>query len=233
MRFKGVLAALALASVAATALIGAASARTARGQVGLPEVAGLRTQATYRKIVVSWKQPTYVGYDHIAIWEVIDDGTPFKIYTGKDTSITVNDVDNSRDYLFHVVTVDATNHLSLGNNVEVDPSTLLTAPEEGETVEAPPRLVWQAVPGAKFYNVQLYQNGVKLLSSWPRTRYLKLRPNWRFANHRRALRPGRFHWYVWPAFGTRAAPQYGSQLGASDFIVPGNACTAALDGAKC
>jgi hypothetical protein len=223
----------AVATVVAALAVVASAFAAAGDAVTPPDVKGLTAAPAYKRISVSWKQPTYAGYDHVAIWEVIDDGTPFKIYTGKDTSITVNDVDNSRDYLFHVVTVDATNHLSLGNNVEVDPSTLLTAPEEGETVEAPPRLVWQAVPGAKFYNVQLYQNGVKLLSSWPRTRYLKLRPNWRFANHRRALRPGRFHWYVWPAFGTRAAPQYGSQLGASDFIVPGNACTAALDGAKC
>ena len=107
------------------------------------------------------------------------------------------------------------------------------APAVGETVQAPPLLRWARVPGARFYNVQLYQNGQKLLSSWPRTRYLQLRANWRFAGHRRALRPGRIHWYVWPAFGTRTNPQYGSQLGASAFKVPGNACTASLESERC
>ena len=46
-------------------------------------------------------------------------------------------------------------------------STALLAPATGSVVKAPPLLRWKAVKGATFYNVQLYRNGRKLLSTWP------------------------------------------------------------------
>ena len=225
-----------LAGVAAVvgALAVVASALAAAGDsVVPPDVQGLAAAPSYKRVTVTWQRPTYAGYDHVAVWEVIDDGTPVKVYTGTATSYTDTKVDNTRPYQFHVTTVDTTNHYSVGENVEIRPWMLLTAPANGVQVQAPPLLRWARVPGARFYNVQLYQNGQKLLSSWPQGRSLQLRANWRFNGRRHALRPGRIHWYVWPAFGTRTNPQYGAQLGASAFLVPGNACTASLQSSNC
>lgn len=225
---------LAGTAVVVAALAVVASALGAAGDsIVPPDVRGLRAAPSYKHVTVTWRRPTYAGYDHVEIWEVIDDGTPVRVYVGKARSYTDPAVDNTKPYQFHVTTVDSANHYSVGDNVEIRPWTLLTAPAYGVQIDAPPLLRWARVPGARFYNVQLYQSGQKLLSSWPRGRSLQLRPNWHFNGRRRALRPGRIHWFVWPAFGTRANPQYGAQLGASAFVVPGNACTASLQSPSC
>jgi hypothetical protein len=216
----------------AAALLGEAAPAANRAIV-VPDVAGLRAQVSYHRIQVSWQQPTYAGYDHVAIWEVINDGVPVKVYTGTDTSFTTTDVDHTQHYQFHVVTIDQGGQYSEGDNVDIATSALLLAPAEGASIQKPPRLTWALVPGASFYNVQLYQNGVKLLSSWPRARHLQLGRSWSFAGKHHSLRPGRVHWYIWPAFGSRGDPQYGTQMGASSFIVPGSACTSSLAASNC
>ena len=36
---------------------------------------------------------------------------------------------------------------------------------------------------------------------------------------RYGLRPGVYHWYVWPGYGRLAANRYGGRLGGSTFVV--------------
>jgi hypothetical protein len=98
-------------------------------------------------------------------------------------------------------------------------STSLLAPAAGSSVKAPPLLRWKVVKGATFYNVQLYRNGLKLLSTWPGAAKLKLKRTWTYAGKRRRLEPGLYTWYVWGARGTRAKPVYGKVLGSSTFSV--------------
>src|SRR5436305_1691913 len=225
---------VAVAALSGALLVGAAiSSRAMATAPVVPEASDVQLHGSYGSMTVSWRPPATASFDHVTIWEVIDDGTPFVVYRGTGTSATFTGIDNSKDYLLHVVVFTKDGLLSAGTNVELSPDTFLFAPEDGLLVPAPPRLTWAAVPGARFYNVQLYQHGEKLFSSWPRVRHLQLRGAWRFGGHRRALHPGRIHWYVWPAFGTRADPQYGKPLGASAFIVPGSACKASLQSETC
>ena len=98
-------------------------------------------------------------------------------------------------------------------------STSLLAPVAGAVVKAPPLLRWKAVKGATFYNVQVYRNGRKLLSTWPGAAKLKLKRTWTYAGKRYRLQPGVYKWYVWGARGTRAKPVYGNVLGSSTFSV--------------
>ena len=98
-------------------------------------------------------------------------------------------------------------------------STSLLAPAAGAVVKAPPMLRWKAVKGATFYNVQLYRNGRKLLSTWPGAAKLKLARTWTYGGKRYRLEPGVYNWYVWGARGTRAKPVYGKVLGSSTFTV--------------
>ena len=86
-------------------------------------------------------------------------------------------------------------------------------------MKAPPLLRWKAVKGATFYNVQLYRNGRKLLSTWPGAAKLKLARTWTYGGKRYRLEPGLYTWYVWGARGTRAKPVYGKVLGSSTFSV--------------
>jgi len=76
------------------------------------------------------------------------------------------------------------------------------------------------VRGARYYNVQLFRDGRKILSTWPREPRLRLPSTWRFAGARRALDPGRYRWYVWPGFGDRTLRRFGRRLGARSFVVP-------------
>jgi hypothetical protein len=86
-------------------------------------------------------------------------------------------------------------------------------------VTQPPLLVWRAVKRARFYNVQVYRKGVKILSIWPARARLKLHKRWRYNGKAFRLRSGSYTWLVWPAFGTRKTPRYGALLGQSTFKV--------------
>lgn len=95
----------------------------------------------------------------------------------------------------------------------------LFAPPARAVITGPTTLAWRAVARARFYNVQVYRNGRKILSAWPtRPRFL-LRRSWRHEGRTFRLRPGVYTWLVWPAFGTKAVPGYGRLLGRSSFRV--------------
>ena len=98
-------------------------------------------------------------------------------------------------------------------------STSLLAPVAGAVVKVPPLLRWKPVAKASFYNVQLYRNGRKVLSTWPGAAKLKLKRTWTYAGKRYRLQSGVYSWYVWGARGTRAKPVYGKVLGSSTFTV--------------
>ena len=98
-------------------------------------------------------------------------------------------------------------------------STSLLAPAAGAVVKVPPLLRWKPVAKASFYNVQLYRNGRKVLSTWPGAAKLKLKRTWTYAGKRYRLQPGVYKWFVWGARGTRAKPVSGSVLGSSTFTV--------------
>jgi hypothetical protein len=98
-------------------------------------------------------------------------------------------------------------------------ATALLSPPPGARVPGPPLLAWRAVRRATFYNVQLYRNGRKILTTWPNRPRVALRRSWRHNGRTFRLRPGVYTWLVWPAFGTRAVPRYGRLLGQSSFRV--------------
>ena len=90
----------------------------------------------------------------------------------------------------------------------------LLVPASGRTVQAPPVLDWVRVPNAGRYNIQLWNDGRKILSRWPRRTRLDLDRTWRYAGNVRALRRGEtYTWYVWPRFSSG----YGQLLGQSRF----------------
>lgn len=95
----------------------------------------------------------------------------------------------------------------------------LYSPAAGTVVRAPPLLRWKPVAKAAFYNVQLYRNGVKVLSTWPSAARLRLAKTWTYGGKKQRFGPGNYRWYVWGARGTRAKPIYGSVLGSSTFTV--------------
>ena len=95
----------------------------------------------------------------------------------------------------------------------------LTRPADEARMSAPPALVWATVPGATYYNVQLFRGNRKVLSVWPRRARFQLRTAWRFGGSSHRLTPGRYHWYVWPGFGRVSASRYGKRVASRDFVL--------------
>jgi hypothetical protein len=80
-----------------------------------------------------------------------------------------------------------------------------------------PLLRWRRVRGADYYNVQLFRDGRKILSAWPRHARLQLKPSWTFRGHRYHLTGARYRWYVWPGYGSRGNERYGRMIRTATF----------------
>jgi hypothetical protein len=83
----------------------------------------------------------------------------------------------------------------------------------------PSLLQWKSRRHASYYNLQLYRGTHKVLSTWPSRTSLLIRPSWRFHRRRFQLKAGRYHWYVWPGYGSRAADRYGRRMVSATFTV--------------
>lgn len=66
---------------------------------------------------------------------------------------------------------------------------------------SPVELRWRPVPGASFYNVIFWRDGVRALDLWPRTTSVRV-PDGR-------LEPGVYQWFVYPSFEKRGSRRYG------------------------
>ena len=80
-------------------------------------------------------------------------------------------------------------------------------------------LRWTPVRGARYYNVQLFRKGHKILSAWPRRAHFQLERRWRFKGVKRKLADGGYRWMVWPGEGARADRRYGERIGARRFTI--------------
>ena len=140
------------------------------------------------------------------------------VYQGNGAAFVDRTVKPGIGYRYLVSVADLAGNVAQKAVTTSKPSALL-GPAPGAVVRTPPVLRWKPVKGATFYNVQLYRNGVKVLSTWPPKAVLKLGRSWTYAGKRQRLLPGTYRWYVWGAKGTRARPTYGRALGTSTFVV--------------
>ena len=97
----------------------------------------------------------------------------------------------------------------------------LLAPRRGALVRPgrPPLLRWTPVRGARYYNLQLWRRGRKILSVWPARPRYQLKRRWRYGGRSWRLGPGRYRWFVWPGFGPRSKADYGRRMGPGRFRV--------------
>jgi hypothetical protein len=142
------------------------------------------------------------------------------VYSGVGRSFADRTVRNGVKYTYRLTAADAAGNVAEAD-VTATPRPALYRPAAGATVRAPVTLAWEPVKGARFYNFQLRRDGVKVLSTWPRSATLTLTKTWRYAGKRYTLEPGVYTWWVWAARGTLARPEYGRPLGSSRFVVRG------------
>jgi hypothetical protein len=139
------------------------------------------------------------------------------VYSGGAGSYRDTRVKSGIRYSYTLTATDAAGNVTV-RTLSVTPSAHLLSPAAGAAVSAPVMLTWTSVPGASYYNVQLYRGG-KILSTWPRRTGLKLTARWTYHGHRHRLAPGRYRWYVWPGFGLRSRARYGAEIGSGTFVV--------------
>ena len=87
-------------------------------------------------------------------------------------------------------------------------------PTTGSSVNSAPRLTWKPQAGAAYYNVQLYRNGARVFTAWPKEAALTILPG--------KLLPGTYVWFVWPAVKRGSAtPAFGKLIGRATFVYRG------------
>jgi hypothetical protein len=189
------------------------------------EIRGLTRTVGYRTLKLTWNRPTDADFSYVRVFVAkgakAARGGPLRtsVYRGTGTRYLNKRFKNGTYYRYSIVSYDKAGNASRGMAVVVRPSALLRAPAAGRVVHAVPRLVWTRVAKARFYNVQVYYRGQKVLSAWPGVARLGLKRSWSYANRSFRLRKGTYVWYVWPGFGPRSKSQYGQLLGQSSFTV--------------
>jgi hypothetical protein len=195
------------------------------------DVTHLKAKAGNRSVQLSWTPPA-TDFDHVTVSRSPGGALESEIvvYKGSARRFLDKHLVNGVEYRYVVVAWDSAGNRSAGVAARAVPEReLLVAPTNNAVVSSPPILRWLPVPGASYYNVQLYrlstrvgagilgQPGLKVLSAWPRKTQISLAGTWRYNGRVRRLTLGRYVWYVWPGFGPRSANRYGALLGQSQF----------------
>jgi hypothetical protein len=185
-------------------------------------VASPKDSVSYRRLDLTWTPSA--DTDHVVIFRFTSEKqvTGVPVYTGAARRYHERKFDNGRYHRYTVVSYDKAGNASPGGAVfVVRPSALLSSPRAGTVVKArrTTTLRWRRVPGARYYNVQLYRGGRKVLSAWPIAARFHLSRAWTYSGHRFGLKRGSYTWYVWPSMKPLPQVAYGPIVGESSFVV--------------
>jgi hypothetical protein len=183
-------------------------------------ISEVRRIVGYRLLKLSWAVPADPDVAYVRILRSRSPKAPAQkvVYQGKATSYADKRFQNGTYYRYEIQAYDTAGNASSLVQAVVPPSMLLRSPRNGQTVKAPPLLLWTGVPRAAYYNVQVYRGAQKVLSAWPSKPRLRMRSTWTYNGHRFRLRKGGYRWWVWPGFGPRSKAAYGQLLGTGTFI---------------
>jgi hypothetical protein len=144
------------------------------------------------------------------------------VYAGTGSSFTDRGLTTGRHYRYIVSAVDGAGNVAT-RSLNVTPGAAskerLLAPRANAKLRKPPLLRWRRVAKARYYNVQVFRKGKKILSTWPSKPHYQLRRTWRYRGHRYRLSGATYRWYLWAGYGKRSAHHYGGLLGKRSFIV--------------
>lgn len=196
----------------------AEAALTTNYDATAPKLAAVEATVAKGVARLGWRKPADAVLVRIDRTPGVNGAKTTRVYRGTGRTFVDRTVREGVSYRYEVTAADAAGNVA-AIAVTADARPALYAPLAGAAVRAPVRLAWQPVARARYYNVQLYRNGVKILSSWPQRPTLRLAPTWRYLGKPQSLEPGLHRWFVWPALGTRAKPRFGRPLGSSTFTV--------------
>jgi hypothetical protein len=139
------------------------------------------------------------------------------VFAGGAASFRDTKLEPGMTYRYEVAASDAAGNTRAVRVLAIVPRLYL--PAAGARVGPGAVLAWAPVRGASYYNVQIYRGARKVLSTWPRHPWLRLRRTWSYAGKDQRLAPGRYRWYVWPGRGSIKAARYGALIGGNTFVV--------------
>jgi hypothetical protein len=172
------------------------------------------------QIALAW---TATPDSHAEVLRTSPEEAPAVVFHGAGGAFTDGSVRNERRYRYVVTLIDQAGNRAAGDTSTVPTASRLLLPADGARLgrraKSAPLLVWKDVRRARYYNVQLFRHGEKILSAWPRQASLQLKREWRYGGKLYHLLPARYCWRVWPGFGKRSAHRYGKQLGKKCFRV--------------
>jgi hypothetical protein len=182
-----------------------------------PVVRSVRARPRDRRMELTWDVSPDVRVVEVTRSPGVRDAASTLIYRGpagrhRDVRLRV-----ARKYRYTVAAYDEAANRAARSMVVTATGPLLK-PAPGEPVTAPPRLVWEPVNGATYYNVQLMRER-RVLSAWPTRTSLQLKRTWVSKGRRHRLTPGVYRWYVWPGLGRVSEGRYGPRIGGSSFVV--------------
>ena len=184
-------------------------------------VTKLGAKAADHKVTLVWKRPARA--DGLSGYVVTRNGprrTGVVVYQGRNAAFVDRGVANDVTLRYQVQAVDQAGNLSRAKTaVIMARAQLLVSPKFGAELTAPPLLRWAPFRSPRYYNVQLWRGGGKILSAWPTKAQLKLPFLWTFNGRRYRLSPGRYKWFVFPGYGPRQQARYGKVIGSSTFFV--------------
>jgi len=190
-------------------------------RVAPPPVTDVAVRAGEGLVHLSWRPPASKDFAGVVV--VRYPGASI-VYQGHGTSFDDHEVTASGRYQYVVTSYDWARNRARGVAVFTSTEkTNLIEPQDGATLTAPPLLAWRPVPGADYYNVQIWavlpSGTVKVFSTWPKANHLQLKETWTFGGKKHRLGKGRYRWYVWPGIGRIVDARYGNLIGTSLFVV--------------
>jgi hypothetical protein len=185
-------------------------------------VSSPQRSVSYRRLTLAWTPSA--DTDHVVIFRFTSEKqvTGASVYSGPAHRYHERNFENGRYHRYTIVSYDKAGNASPGGPVFVVPaSALLSSPRDGAVVRArhASTLRWRPVPGARYYNVQLYRGGHKVLSAWPVHARFHLSRAWTYQSHDFRLRRGTYTWFVWPSMKPLPHVAYGPIVGQSSFVV--------------
>jgi hypothetical protein len=181
----------------------------------------VQRNVVYGRLQLRWREPPDPDFDHVQVYVSTSPKTAPRtlVYSGRNRSYVDRHFKNGQYHHYLVVSYDHAKNASGGKAALVRPSALMLAPRPGSAVRTAPTFRWAGVRGARFYNIQLWKNGEKVLSAWPGKAKQVLSRRWSYRGRRYSLSHGVYVWYVWPGFGPRTKARYGQLLGYASFRV--------------
>jgi hypothetical protein len=182
-----------------------------------PGLAPATSRAVRGRNIVNWTVGADAVQTRVLRSPGIGTAAVSEVYVGRGQTFSDRAVKGGKKYTYSLTAPDGAGNVA-------STTIALTAwpnPQAAPSSHGVRRLLWKRVRGASYYNVQLYRDGRKILSAWPRGTALQLQRRWTFRGRKYALSPGTYHWYVWPGFGARSAHRYGKLIAHRHFTVSG------------